>query len=216
MTTKNIVLLGAPGAGKGTVAKELSLRARLPHISTGDMLREAVREGTPLGLQAKAVMERGDLVSDELLTGIVRERLAKADCNGGFLLDGYPRNLSQAAILENILRELGKGAVMAVELEVPDDIVVGRIVSRRSCSSCGTVFNLVTSPSKSPGVCDRCSAALVQREDDTEAVIRERLRVYHEKTAPLSEYFREKGLLLLVPGDRQPAEVLSAVERALG
>ncbi len=216
MTAKNLVLLGPPGAGKGTQAKELSLRLGIPHISTGDMLREAVREGTPLGLKAKAVMESGGLVSDELLTGIVKERLAKADCAPGFILDGYPRNLSQAAILDGILGELGKDPVRAVELEVADDVIVTRLSSRRSCPGCGAVYNLVTSPPISPGVCDKCSATLVLREDDKESVIRERLRVYHEKTAPLSAHFKARGVLLGVPGDQSPAEVLSAVERAIG
>jgi len=212
----NIVLLGPPGAGKGTVAKELSERLGVPHVSTGDMLRGAVREGTPLGLQAKAVMESGGLVSDELLTGIVKERLEKSDCAGGFILDGYPRNLSQAGILGEILTELGKDGLRAVELEVADDVIVSRLGSRRSCPACGTVYNLVSSPPKSPGVCDKCSTGLVQRDDDKESVIRERLRVYHEKTAPLSEHFRTRGALLCVQGDRSPSEVLSAVQKAIG
>ena len=216
MTARNMVLLGPPGAGKGTQAKELSARLGVPHISTGDMLREAVREGTPLGLKAKAVMESGGLVSDELLTGIVKERLAKGDCTPGFILDGYPRNLSQAAILEGILKELGKEAVRAVELEVADEVIVSRLSSRRSCPSCGAVYNVVTSPPKSPGVCDKCGTSLTLREDDKEDVIRERLRVYHEKTAPLSQHFRSRGALLSVPGDGRPEDVLRDVQKAIG
>ncbi len=216
MTARNMVLLGPPGAGKGTQAKELSARLGVPHISTGDMLREAVREGTPLGLKAKAVMESGGLVSDELLTGIVKERLAKGDCGPGFILDGYPRNLSQAAILEGILKELGKEAVRAVELEVADEVIVSRLSSRRSCPSCGAVYNVVTSPPKSPGVCDKCGTSLTLREDDKEDVIRERLRVYHEKTAPLSQHFRSRGALLSVPGDGRPEDVLRDVQKAIG
>lgn len=216
MSEKNLVLLGPPGAGKGTQAKELAARLGIPHISTGDMLREAVREGTPLGLKAKAVMESGALVSDELLTGIVKERLAKPDCTKGFILDGYPRNLSQAGILAGILKDLSKADVMALELEVPDELIVNRLSSRRSCPGCGTVYNLVFSPPRAEGVCDRCGQGLVLRDDDREDVIRERLRVYHEKTAPLSNHYRQRGLLKAVPGDKSPAEVLTALEKAIG
>ena len=216
MTTRNIVLLGPPGAGKGTQAKELSARLGVPHISTGDMLREAVREGTPLGLKAKAVMESGGLVSDELLTGIVKERLAKGDCAPGFILDGYPRNLAQATILDGILKELEREPVRAVELEVADEVIVSRLSSRRSCPSCGAVYNVVTSPPKSPGVCDKCGTSLTLRDDDKEDVIRERLRVYHEKTAPLSQHFRGRGVLLSVPGDGRPEDVLRDVQKAIG
>ncbi len=216
MSQKNLILLGPPGAGKGTQAKELSAKLSVPHISTGDMLREAVREGTPLGLKAKAVMERGELVSDELLTGIVKERLSKADCDGGFILDGYPRNLSQADILAGILADLRKSDLLALELEVADDVIVNRLGSRRSCPECGAVYNLVFSPPEKEGVCDKCGAGLVLRNDDKEDVIRERLRVYHEKTAPLSEYYKQRGRLKTVPGDVPPAEVLEKLEKAIG
>jgi adenylate kinase len=216
MALRNLVLLGPPGAGKGTQAKALAERLRVPHVSTGDMLREAVREGTPLGLKAKAVMDRGDLVSDELLTGIVKERLSRADCGRGFILDGYPRNLNQAGILDGLLLELGKEGALALELEVPDEAIVSRLSSRRSCPGCGAVYNLVTSPPKKEGVCDTCGKGLVLRDDDEEDVIRERLRVYHEKTAPLSNRYREMGHFKAVPGDRSPEQVLEALQKAIG
>ena len=211
-----LVILGAPGAGKGTQAKVLAEKLRVPHISTGDMLREAVREGTPLGLKAKAVMDKGELVSDELLTGIVKERLSKTDCSGGFILDGYPRNLSQADILDGLLRGLSKEGVLALELEVPDQAIVTRLSSRRSCAACGSVYNVVTSPPSQEGVCDKCGKGLVLRDDDKEDVIRERLRVYHEKTAPLSNRYREMGRLKSVRGDESPDKVLEALEKAIG
>jgi len=216
MARRNLVLLGPPGAGKGTQAKALADKIRVPHVSTGDMLRGAVREGTPLGLKAKAVMDRGDLVSDELLTGIVKERLSKADCERGFILDGYPRNLNQAGILDGLLLELGKEGVLALELEVPDEAIISRLSSRRSCPGCGAVYNLVTSPPRTEGVCDTCGKGLVLRDDDKEDVIRERLRVYHEKTAPLSNRYREMGRLKAVPGDRSPDKVLEALQKAIG
>ena len=211
----NLVLLGPPGAGKGTQAKELSARMGVPHISTGDMLREAVREGTELGLKAKVLMDRGELVPDELLTGLVRERLSKPDCAGGFILDGYPRNLAQAQTLEGLLREIGKAAATALEIDVPDGDILARLTNRRSCPACGRVFNLVTSQPAKPGLCDGCGAGLIQRDDDREEVIRERLRVYHEKTAPLTDWYGGRGSLKRVPGSGAPTEVLQALEAAL-
>ena len=211
----NLVLLGPPGAGKGTQAKELAARLGVPHVSTGDMLREAVRGGTELGLKAKAVMDRGELVSDELLTGVVRERLAKPDCAPGVILDGYPRTLPQAETLAGILRELGTSDPVALELDVPDEVIVGRLGDRRSCPTCGMVYNLTSSPPKREGVCDKCEVGLILRDDDRPDTIRERLRVYHEKTAPLTGWYATRGALRRVPGGGPPPEVLAALEKAL-
>jgi len=216
MAGRNLILLGPPGAGKGTQAKGLTGRLGVPHVSTGDMLREAVREGTPLGQAAKAVMDRGELVSDELLTGIVRERLAKPDCGAGFLLDGYPRNLAQAATLDGILKDLGREPARALEISVPDEAIVARLGSRRSCPSCGAVYNLESQPPSREGLCDACGKGLVLRDDDRPEVVRERLRVYHEKTAPLSELYSGRGALKTVDGGRAPEEVLSDLVKAVG
>jgi adenylate kinase len=211
----NLVLLGPPGAGKGTQAKELSIRLGVPHISTGDMLREAGREGTELGLQAKAIMDKGNLVPDELLTGIVKERISQPDCAGGFILDGYPRNLAQAGIFDQMLRDLGKTDVVILVLDVPDEAIVGRLGERRCCPACGMVYNLATSRPQRDGVCDRCQGGLILREDDQPGTIRERLRIYHEKTAPLIDWYGNKGAIRKIRGTGSPADVLTALERAL-
>lgn len=216
MTTRNLILLGPPGAGKGTQAKVLSAKLGLPHISTGDMLREAVREGTELGREAKAVMDRGELVSDALLTGIVKERLAKADCQGGFLLDGYPRNLAQASTLDGILAELGKAPAQALEIAVADEVIVQRLGDRRSCPQCGAVYNLQTQAPAKEGLCDACGTALVLRDDDNPAVVRERLRVYGEKTAPVSKFYADRSALVTVDGTREADSVLSDLLRVIG
>lgn len=216
MSSRNLILLGPPGAGKGTQAKVLSAKLGLPHISTGDMLREAVREGTDLGREAKAVMDRGELVSDALLTGIVKGRLAKPDCDGGFLLDGYPRNLSQAGILDGILSELGKAPARALEIEVASEVIVKRLGDRRSCPQCGAVYNIQTQPPAKEGLCDACGTGLVLRDDDRPEVVRERLRIYGEKTAPLSGCYRERGALMTVDGAREAESILSDLLRAIG
>lgn len=216
MAGRNLILLGPPGAGKGTQAKGLTGRLGVPHISTGDMLREAVREGTPLGRAAKAVMDRGELVSDELLTGIVKARLAKSDCDAGFLLDGYPRNLAQASTLDAILAELGRAPARALEISVADESIVARLGSRRSCPGCGAVYNLESQPPAREGLCDACGKGLVLRDDDRPEVVRERLRVYHEKTAPLSALYTGRGALTAVDGARAPEEVLQDLVKAVG
>ncbi len=204
------ILLGLPGAGKGTQGELLSKKLGIPRVSTGDILREAVRKGTPLGRKAKEAMDRGELVSDDIVIGIVEEKLKSKDCGEGCILDGFPRNLTQAEALEKMGLEL-----KAIYIEVPEEEVVKRLSARRICPSCGAVYNLITSPPKREGICDRCGAALVQRDDDREEVVRERIRVYREQTEPIVEFYRRKGVLVVVDGLGSPQEVFSRLQRAI-
>jgi len=188
-----IVLLGAPGSGKGTQAKRLCSELNLTLISTGDLLREAVRDGTPLGVQAKGFMDAGKLVPDELVIGLIREKASKVQ--GGFLLDGFPRNKEQAEMLDTIA-----DVNLAINLDVKEDIIVDRIVKRRSCKDCNEVYHLEAKPPAREGVCDKCGSPLYQRSDDSEAVVRERLRVYRERTQPLADLYSGRGVLINVDG----------------
>ena len=186
-----IIMLGPPGAGKGTQAKRMAQKFEIPHISTGDMLRAAVREGTPLGLKAQEYMNAGGLVPDDVIIGLVRERLAQKDCEKGFLLDGFPRTVAQAEAVD----EAGIAIDHVIELEVPDDDVVVRLTGRRICPNCGALYHVTLSPPKQAGVCDKCGTALITRDDDKEETVRNRLRVYHQSTAPLVAFYEAKGLL---------------------
>ncbi len=188
-----IVLLGAPGSGKGTQAKRLCKELDLTLISTGDLLRQAVRENTPLGVEAKGYMDAGKLVPDKLVIGLIKEKLD--GLRGGFLLDGFPRNLEQARMLDAITE-----VNMAVELDVDENMIVDRIAKRRSCRQCGEVYHLVARPPKTPGVCDKCGGELYQRSDDSEETVRNRLAVYHEKTQPLTDLYEKRGILVTVDG----------------
>ncbi len=212
----NLVLLGPPGSGKGTQAKVLAERYRIPHISTGDILREEVRRGTPLGREVAAIMERGDLVPDKLVAGIILHRLDRDDCARGFILDGYPRTVEQAAILDDILAELGRTLERVILIGVPDEVIVRRMAGRRSCPRCGRVYHLESAPPRDGRTCDDCGVELQQRPDDREEVVRERLRVYRAKTEPLVELYRSRGLLTEIAGDRPVAEVTEAILAALG
>jgi adenylate kinase len=197
-----IVLLGAPGSGKGTQAHRLAERSGIPQISTGDLLRAAVARGTSLGIQAKAAMESGRLVDDALVLGMIRERLAEPDARGGFILDGFPRNLVQAAALDGLLAELGQPLDAVVQFEVADAELVRRISGRRTCADCGRVFNVLTSPppSGAAAICSKSGAPhrLMQRADDNEVTVAERLRVYAEKTRPLTEFYRKRSILRVI------------------
>ncbi len=196
-----IVLLGAPGSGKGTQGKKLSERYGIPQISTGDLLRAAVAAGTPLGKQAKAVMEAGQLVSDDIVMELIRERLREPDTEPGFILDGFPRNLAQAEALDAMLAEIDKPLQVALHIEVDFDTLIQRLTGRRTCESCGQMYNIYFSPPKVDGVCDKCGGRLIQRADDNEETIRKRLEVYRSQTMPLIEYYRKQGKLRTVKGD---------------
>ena len=195
-----LILLGPPGAGKGTQAKRLIERYGIPQISTGDILRAAVREGTELGKKAKQYMDAGQLVPDEVVIGIIRERLKEADCAKGFILDGFPRTVPQAEALKSVLAELGQALDHVVSIEVPDEDLVERLTGRRTCRNCGAMYHVKFTPPKQEGVCDKCGGELYQRDDDKEETIRARLKVYHDQTAPLVEFYNEEGLLRRIDG----------------
>lgn len=214
-----IVLLGAPGSGKGTQAHRLAERSGIPQISTGDLLRAAVARGTPLGLEAKAAMESGALVDDALVLGMIRERLAEPDARGGFILDGFPRNLVQGAALDGLLAELEQPLDTVVQLEVDPAELVRRISGRRSCADCGRVFNVLTSPppSGAAAICPKTGAPhrLIQRPDDNEATVAERLRVYEEKTRPLIAFYQSRGLLRAIDAQGELDTVTQRLAQAL-
>lgn len=195
---RGIILLGAPGSGKGTQAKKLSATYSTPQISTGDMLREAVKNGTEMGRQAKGFMDRGGLVPDEVVIGIVKDRLREKDCGEGFILDGFPRTIPQAQALDRVVKELGKEITTVLSLEVDEGEIMERLCGRRTCSGCGAMYHVRFNPPKSEGKCDKCGAPLLQREDDKEETIRARLVNYKKSTEPLIEYYRGTGKIRTV------------------
>ncbi len=207
----NLILLGAPGAGKGTQAKKLQEKFGIPQISTGDMLRAANKAGTSLGLEAARYMSAGELVPDALVLGLIEERLKETDTLNGFILDGYPRNVSQAQELGLMLDKNGKTLDAVVSLRVPEEDLVSRLAGRRTCSQCGTGYHASFSPPRVEGVCDRCGGELIQREDDQEATIRQRLKVYHSQTAPVVEYYRGKKLLREISGTGSVEEIFNSL-----
>lgn len=209
-----LILLGAPGAGKGTVAKMLTNIDGSVQISTGDILRAAVQEGTDLGKQAEAYMKAGDLVPDELIMGIMEKRLQEPDTENGFLLDGFPRTIPQAEQLKAMLDKLGIKLDMAVNLEVPREVILDRLTTRRTCTECGAIYNVKSAPPKQEGVCDKCGGPVVQRDDETEEAISNRLDVYNEKTAPLVEFYRKEGLLVDVNATSSD-EVVNTIKQKL-
>lgn len=206
-----IVLLGAPGAGKGTQAKMLIEKYRIPQISTGDILRKAVADGTPLGKEAKAIMERGELVPDKIVLGLVEERLKQDDCKNGFILDGFPRNTAQAEALDKLLNDLNMPLDSALSVDVPKEDLMKRLTGRRTCKNCQQMYNIYYSPPKKEGVCDKCGGELFQRDDDKEETIKKRLDVYEAQTAPLIDYYKKKGILKTVEGVGSIDEIFKKV-----
>ncbi|RAK16763.1 adenylate kinase [Anoxybacillus vitaminiphilus] len=212
----NLVLMGLPGAGKGTQAEKIVEKYGIPHISTGDMFRAAIKEGTALGLEAKSYMDRGDLVPDEVTIGIVRERLSKDDCQKGFLLDGFPRTVTQAEALENILAELNRSIDYVINIDVDKDILMERLTGRRICKNCGATYHLVFNPSAQPGVCDKCGGELYQRADDNEETVANRLEVNLKQAKPLLDFYQEKGYLRNINGQQEIDKVFEDISELLG
>ena len=206
-----IVLLGAPGSGKGTQGKQLSEKYHIPQISTGDLLRAAVAAQSPLGLQARAAMDAGQLVSDDIVLGMIEERLAQSDARNGFILDGFPRNIAQAEALDALLARIGKPLQVSLLMDVDFDLLMQRLTGRRTCESCSRVFNIYTSPSKIDGRCDSCGGNLRHRADDREETIENRLKVYEAQTAPLTEYYKNRSKLKTVEATGEIADIFNGV-----
>jgi adenylate kinase len=211
---KIVVIIGPPGAGKGTQARLLSEHYHIPQISTGDILREMARLETKLGLQLRAIMAAGQLVSDEVLASVIQSRTMQPDCNTGYILDGYPRTPSQARTLEKLARGQGK-EVRLVSIEISRDALLKRLTGRNTCSKCGEIYNIYFRPPKQDGICDVCGSALTHRADDNAETVGTRLTAYEQMTAPLIEYFRESGRLVSVNGEREVQEVFAEISTAL-
>jgi adenylate kinase len=211
----NLILLGPPGAVKGTQAKMLVEDYGIPQISTGDILREAVKAGSPMGRQAKAFMDSGDLVPDDVVVGIVEERIQKADCKKGFMLDGFPRTTAQADALKSMLDKRDRKIDHVICIQVDNEELIRRLSGRRTCRNCMTTFHVEFNPPKQSGVCDRCSGELYQRDDDKEEAIRARLKTYENQTQPLIDYYRKEGLLRAVDGQGDVKEIYARIREAM-
>ena len=211
----NLVLMGLPGAGKGTQAEKIVEKYGIPHISTGDMFRAAIKESTELGLQAKSFMDQGNLVPDEVTIGIVRERLSKEDCAEGFLLDGFPRTVAQAEELENILSDLNKKIDYVINIDVDQEFLMERLTGRRICKSCGSTYHLVFNPPAKDGVCDRCGGELYQRADDNAETVQNRLEVNQKQTKPLLDFYEGKGYLRNINGQQDIRKVFDDLDQLL-
>ena len=211
-----IIMLGAPGAGKGTQAKKIAEKYQIPHISTGDIFRANIKEGTELGKQAKTYMDQGLLVPDELTVNLVIDRVEHDDCKNGYVLDGFPRTIPQAEALDKALNGLGEHLDYALNVDVPDENIVKRMAGRRACISCGATYHVVYAAPKTEGICDVCGSELVLRDDDKPETVKNRLNVYHEQTQPLIDFYTEKGVLKTVDGTVPMEEVFAAITAILG
>ncbi len=212
----NIVFLGPPGAGKGTQAKKIAEKYGIPQISTGDMFREHLSKGTELGLKAKEYMDKGQLVPDEVVLGMVEERLKQPDCEKGFILDGFPRTVPQAEALDQLLEKMGKKIDYAICIDVPDEELVKRLTGRRTCKKCGMMYHVMFKPPKEEGKCDVCGGELYQRADDNEETVRNRLKVYHEQTEPIIQFYEKKGVLHRIDGMGSIDEIFERIVKLLG
>ncbi|UOY91499.1 adenylate kinase [Ectobacillus sp. JY-23] len=212
----NLILMGLPGAGKGTQAEQIVAKYNIPHISTGDMFRAAIKEGTELGLQAKSFMDKGELVPDEVTIGIVRERLAKDDCSKGFLLDGFPRTVAQADALEGIMKDLGKKIDYVLNINVDSSLLLKRLTGRRICKSCGATYHLIFNPPQVEGVCDKCGGELYQRSDDNEETVANRLEVNIKQTQPLLDFYGELGYVRNIDGEQEISKVFADINALIG
>lgn len=211
-----IIMLGAPGAGKGTQAKQIADKYGIPHISTGDIFRANIKNGTELGKKAKTFMDQGLLVPDDLVVDLIMDRFKEADCANGYVLDGFPRTIPQAEALDNALAAIGEKVDYAINVEVPDENIVRRMSGRRACVGCGATYHMVYNPSKTEGLCDRCNGELILRDDDKPETVNKRLGVYHQQTQPLIAYYDKKGVLKEVDGTKDMKEVFSDIVAILG
>ena len=211
-----IIMLGAPGAGKGTQAKKIAEKYEIPHISTGDIFRANIKNGTELGNKAKNYMDQGLLVPDELVVDLVVDRVKQEDCTNGYVLDGFPRTIPQAEALDTALAAIGEKIDYAINVEVPDENIIRRMSGRRACVACGATYHLVHIPPKSEGLCDTCGSELILREDDKPETVEKRLNVYHDQTQPLIDYYTKKNVLVEVDGTVDMADVFAAIVKILG
>ena len=211
-----IIMLGAPGAGKGTQAKMIADKYSVPHISTGDIFRANIKNGTELGMEAKKYMDQGQLVPDELTVKILLDRVAQDDCKNGYVLDGFPRTIPQANVLDEALNKLGEKIDFAVNVDVPDENIIRRMGGRRACVSCGATYHIEHVPPKTEGICDRCNSELILRDDDKPETVKNRLEIYHEQTQPLIEFYEAKGVLKNVDGTVDMNDVFAAIVSILG